>query len=200
MASEEFQRFTSSFLGDPSEAARDGLDLLALRQLVGPERQQAEEILLQRLAAGDSRAAVGLGELGSQQAAATLKHFLQLSETGQPIGAGFLINIAVALWQIEQLPEALQRVAIILQQSPDATTRMEAAQALRKFASPAARQALHAALADEDGLVRYHAARSLLVLAGKLTNEFDMPPLALKMMSNNPADRQPAVAELSTLV
>jgi HEAT repeat protein len=200
MASENFQRFTNSFLGDPGEAARDGLDIAALRQLEGLERQQAEELLLQRLATGDSRAAVGLGELGSHQAAPTLKRLLQLSETGQPIGPSYIINVAVALWQIEQFPGSMQRVAEILKQSPNATVRMEAAQALRKFSSPPATAALKAALSDEDGLVRYHAARSLLALAGKLTDEFDMPPLALKMMSNNPAERQPAAAELNTLI
>ncbi len=200
MASKEFQRFTKSFLGDPSEAARDGLDIPALRQLAGAERQQAEALLLQQLAAGDSRAVVGLGELGSRQAVASLKHFLQLSEAGQPIGAGLLIAVSVALWQIEQFPEAVQHVVTILKQAPDWTTRMEAVQALGKFPNPAARQALKDALSDENGLVRYHAARSLLTLAGKLTNELDMPPLAIKVMSNNPAERQQATAELEALV
>ena len=77
---------------------------------------------------------------------------------------------------------------------------MEAAQALRNFSAPSAIQALKAALADEDGLVRYHAARSLLALAGQLPDEFTTPPLAIKMMSPNAADRQQAAAELNTLL
>ena len=114
MASEAYQRFADSFLGDPSAAARDGLDIAALRQLTGSDRQQAEDLLLQSLAGGDSRAAVGLGELGSPRAADMLKQFLQLYDAGQPIGPGVVINVAVALWQIEQYPEAVQRVVTIL--------------------------------------------------------------------------------------
>ncbi len=200
MASEEFQHFADSFLGDPTAAARDGLDLAALRQLTGTERQQAEDLLLKSLAAGDSRGAVGLGELGSRRATDTLKYFLQLSDAGQPIGPGFVINVSVALWQIERNPEAVHRVAAILKQAPDSMVRTEAAQALRKFSDLSAIAALKAALSDEEGLVRYHAARSLLALAGQLPDELAMPPLALKMMRPDPADRQAAAAELSALL
>lgn len=200
MTSEAYQRFADSFLGDPSAAARDGLDLAALRQLTGAERQQAEELLVQRLAAGDSRGAVGLGEIGSTRATDLLQHYLNLSDAGQPIGPGFSLNVAVALWQINQDPNAVQRVIAILQHTPDSFVRMEAAQALRKFSTSAAIQALQAALTDDDGLVRYHAARSLLALAGQLPDEFATPPLAIKMMSPNAADRQQAAAELNALL
>lgn len=198
MASRNFQRFVESFLGDPAAAAHDGLDLQVLHHLLPEERAQAEAMLLERLTLDDSRAAVGLGELGTQAAIAPLRALLeQAGGLANTVAGSFLVDVALALWKLNQEPDALLHIRNVLTQSSLPTVRMSAAIALKQLRCQGAAEALRAALHDESGLVRNHAARSLLGLHGLWTDEFESPPLALQVMSSDPAVRDRALAELT---
>lgn len=198
MASRNFQRFVESFLGDPAAAAHDGLDLQVLHHLLPEERAQAEKLLLERLSLEDSRAIVGLGELGSQTAIAPLRALLpDAVGLAATVSGSVLVELALALWKLEQDPASLTHICAVLTQPTLPTVRMSAAIALRHLRCHGAAEALQAALHDESGLVRNHAARSLLMLHGLWVDEFESPPLALQVMSADPTVRDRAIADLT---
>ncbi len=100
--------------------------------------------------------------------------------------------------EIERFPESLQNVANVLTQSPHSNVRKDAAMALRHFSCQETVRILKDALNDEDSLVRYHAARSLLAIHGLLPDVYDTPASAIKVMSEN-TDQQ-GVEELNKLL
>jgi HEAT repeat protein len=208
MTSKNFQRFVNSFFGDPRAAWRDGLDLPALRELEPKERAQAEHMLLNKLDAGsrDPRIVRGLGELGSARAAAGLEALLpspgemERIQRWYPGFAPLVVHTAVALWRIERYTSALRYVTDVLAQLPHSFERMEAAIALRHFRCAEAVQALKRALHDQDKLVRNHVVKSLLAMHDLLPSEFESPPLAIKIMSDDASLRQEAVAELESFL
>jgi hypothetical protein len=108
MASAAFERFRFSFFDDP-DSPRNGLDIKALAVLGGEERSRAEDMLLQYLL--DTRAAIGLGALGSRRAEPAL---VQLFDAEQGSGRSAQIYLATALWQIRPDPRWLKAVIEVL--------------------------------------------------------------------------------------
>lgn len=208
MPAKNWERFINSFFGHPRIAWRDGLNLPALREMEPDERAQAEQLLLDKLEAGsrDPRIVQGLGELACARAVGGLEALLpspdemQRVERWHPGFASLVVHSAVALWRIERYPDAPRYVTAVLERLPHDFERMEAAIALRRLRCAEAVQALKRAWRDPDKLVRYHAVRSLLALHDLLPNEFESPPLALKMMSDDASVRQEAVAELERVL
>ena len=161
MASATFERFRFSFFED-IDSARSGLDLEALQSLVCEERVRAEEMLFNYLP--DMRGVIGLGELHSKRAETAIAKLLEAEE-----GSEFKYAIpflAKALWQIRPDPSWLKAVLQVLVPAGRENDRRHAAEALKAFHDPAAVSALIKALDDPAGLMRHHAARSLLAIHG----------------------------------
>jgi hypothetical protein len=195
VASAAFARFRFSFFEDPG-SVRDGLDTRTLAALVGDERGSAEDMLLAALP--DSRAIIGLGVLRSRRAAPRLiplflaewhRHLDAKAAHDEYWNSYKLTWLATSLWQIE--PDARWRDAIadVLLSGGEWTGRQMAAQALYDVRDPATVGPLVRALDDEEGLVRYHAARALLAMHGLPADLLDPPQMIVRMMSEDAARR-----------
>jgi hypothetical protein len=190
-----FERFRFSFFED-TDSARQGLDVAALAELEGDDRARAEDMLIEYLP--DRRGVIGLGVLRSRRAESELKALFEAEQRAQraygedwsPYG---LIDLAKALWQIRRDPRWPASVAAVLASSADPIQRETAAQALCDVNEPAVIKALAAALDDPEPLVRYHAARGLLiihrVLPDMATPAVDPSHMTYRVMSQDPARR-----------
>ena len=179
MASAAFERFRFSFFED-LDSPRNGLDVKALAALEGEELSRAEDMLLQYLP--DTRAAIGLGALGSRRAEPAL---VQLFEAGQSSDSSGRIYLAKALWQIRPNPRWLEAVIDVLASAGEPMQRLTAAEALYHFRDPATVGALVKSLDDPEGLVRHHAARGLLALHGLPDNSNDPQHMMYRVMSSD---------------
>jgi hypothetical protein len=191
-----FERFRFSFFEDQN-SARDGLDLASLGELTAEERVQAEDMLMAYLP--DSRGVIGLGELGSRRAEPQLKALFEAEQAERladptvwyPYG---LIDLARALWQIDRDPRWPASIIPILNVANDPIERETAAEALCDVKDPAVVTALKAALDDPEPLVRYHAARGLLIIHSVLP-EKALPPadtghMMYRVMAEDPVRRE----------
>jgi HEAT repeats len=191
-----FERFRFGFFEDPT-SARDRLDTAALAELKGEERDRAEKMLLDYLP--DARGVIGLGLLRSARAVPRLVQLFD-AELLEKIAArstpgGFwasdqLVYLAKALWQISPNPRWPAAMIDVLASGDDGTQRELAAQALYGICDPAAVQPLIRALDDDDSLVRYHAARGLLVIHGLPAEPDGMESMVYRIMSNKIARRE----------
>nr|MDO8079258.1 HEAT repeat domain-containing protein [Candidatus Freyarchaeota archaeon] len=155
-----WERFYNSFFGDPYWAWHDGLDFDALHQLSPEEKEKAEELFLERVNENDTRAAVGLGELRSKKAVPRLRELLDKARGRE------LVDIAVALGEIEGDKSYAKYIIHVLKNDSWWYDRLWAARHLREFDSPEVVEALFEAVKDPDYLVRNHACESLLYLHG----------------------------------
>jgi PBS lyase HEAT-like repeat len=179
MASPAFERFRFSFFEDP-DSPRNGLDMKALAALEGEELSRAEDMLLRYLP--DTRAAIGLGALGSRRAEPAL---LQLFEAERGSESSEQIYLAKALWQIRPDPRWLVAVIDVLTSAGEPMRRLTAAETLYHFRDPATVGALVKSLDDPEGLVRHHAARGLFALHGLPDNSNDPQHMMYRVMSND---------------
>jgi hypothetical protein len=170
--SAEFQRFQQSFFED-SNSARDGLDEPALAALQGSERAAAEEMLIAFLP--DARGIIGLGILRSKKTAPQLQALFDgelrawraaLQKRDLDTTPNKLIYLAKTLWLINPQRAYLDALAEILKLADFEMQRHSAAEAFFVFRDPAAVPALVKALDDQDELVRFAAAQSLLAIHG----------------------------------
>jgi hypothetical protein len=197
-----FERFKYSFFADPT-SARDGLDMAALTALAGDEREEAETLLLAFLP--DARAVIGLGALRSHKAEAELvklfdtERKLQLEARHdtrmQPGGShewypSMMFYLAHALWRIHPDPRWPQAVIEAFSSARDWVFRHEAILALDGVNEPVAGQALLSALDDAEPLVRYAAARGLLMLHGLPPQPTDPQAMTIRVMSKDAARRE----------
>lgn len=185
-----FERFRWSFFDD-IDSARQGLDTAALAALDGEERRRAEDMLLRLLP--DTRGVIGLGVLRCRRAEPAL---VQLLLAGHEANGSGLIYLLAALWRIR--PDARWRdMAIeVLDRSLDPIRRMNAAVALRDFRDPMVALGLAQALDDPDGLVRHHAARSLLALHGCCDETDDPRHMIYGVMTDDMARREVAKGDI----
>ncbi|HVU10496.1 MAG TPA: hypothetical protein VHD90_04425 [Phototrophicaceae bacterium] len=191
--SADLDRFLqSNFFGNPFNAWHDGLDTHLLTALQGEDRLKAEEILLKALP--DHRAVAGLGELRSQKAIEPLRQLINSSVSKEA---------AVALKKITGESSGLDSlIASLKNRSLFWSDRMDAAIALHHFRDEKAVNALLDALDDPEGLVRNHAAESLLILYGQI--DADTPGIMLpsavtiRIMRDN--ERAAAAEELRQMV
>jgi hypothetical protein len=172
-------------------AWHDGLDTQSLASLAGEEREEAERLLTEALDSGDYRPAAGLAALRSKNAAAKLKK--QLPEV---VGSQ-RIETARALWQIEKYPPAVDALLDELERGAFWGERLDASKYLRDMKTPRVVAALWRALDDPEGLVRHHAAVSLLVMYGlQAEDEWDDQQLTIDIMSDEKEKQEEAVAAL----
>lgn len=191
-----FERFYRSYLSTDSKDQyytwHEGVDAEALKRLSGQERDEAERLLLEAVAKnGDGRAVVGLGLLRSQKAVEPLKKLLQ--EKGR-------VDAAQALWRIEGFPGAEDYILTTLRDTTtNKSTRIDTCSTLWEFKTPKTSQALQEAVKnDPEYLVRYNAARALLVIHGYAWQTADKHLSRLaQQLSRAPAD---AARELDALI
>jgi hypothetical protein len=194
MASAAFERFRFSFFEDEM-SARDGLDTRALAELKGEEVTRAEDMLIGFLP--DTRGVIGLGILRSRRAEPQLAKFFEAEQRGwraaKAAGEEFwsthgLVYLAKALWRIRPDPRWRDAMIDVLGAAED-WKRQPAVQALCDVCDPVAVQALIKALDDTEPLVRYHAARGLLLIHGLPTDYKDPAHMMYRVMSKDAARR-----------
>lgn len=108
MTSEDFKLFQESFFPRSWVAYKEGPDVGALLRLQGEEREKAEEMLLESLTHHHPWAPMGLGELRSQKASLPLKSLLNQAR-GET-----LVEVAMALWKIEEYPQSRDYIIAVL--------------------------------------------------------------------------------------
>jgi hypothetical protein len=199
MASAAFERFRFSFFEDEM-SARDGLDTRALAELRGEEVSRAEDMLIGFLP--DTRGVIGLGILRSRRAEPQLMRFFEAEQRGwrrakaqgKANGEEFwsthgLVYLAKALWRIRPDPRWRDAMIDVLGATED-WKRQPAVQALCDVCDPVAVQALIKALDDIEPLVRYHAARGLLLIHGLPVDTRDPAHMMYRVMSKDAARRE----------
>jgi HEAT repeat protein len=201
-----FEKFRFSFFEDP-DAARDQLVTAPLLELRGEERALAEQMLLDFLP--DGRAIIGLGLLRSQRAKPRLLEIFG-AERIKAVGLYAtresevtlldLIWSAQALWRIQPSPSYAEALIENLGASANDMDRSEAAAALEEMPIPEVDSALLGFLDDRDSLVRYHVARSLLLIHGQTPNDFDAHSVMARIGSNDPARRGSGKRDLLAVV
>jgi HEAT repeats len=194
MASAAFERFRFSFLEDQM-SARDGLDTLALAELEGEEVTRAEDMLIGFLP--DARGVIGLGILRSCRAEPELTQLFEAERQAQIEAKAAndefwptdgLVYLAKALWRIRPDPRWRDAMIDVLGSAED-WKRQTAVEALCDVCDPVNVQALTRALDDAEPLVRYHAARGLLIIHGLPADSRDPAHMMYRVMSKDPARR-----------
>lgn len=153
------QRFLESVTAPLTRMNLEDYDLGALRNVEPEERAAVEDVLADRLAAGDGRAASALAELASPRATQILKQGLALA-----VPRAARVATARALGQLGD--DAGEAPLVDVLEHGDAFERKMAANGLRYFHSAAAEAALIKAMGDVDAGVRGNAFGSLVVARG----------------------------------
>lgn len=193
MNSKAFEEFKGSYFSFD----RDGPNTDLLLELEGDERLAAENDLLAAVSRRDSWAAViGLGVLRSKRASEPLKElFYSLEEESK-------VDLALALWRIEEWPEAIDEFARVLRKRPGSVwggnsdedafewmVRLDVAVALREVRNLKSVKLLLEALDDPSDLVRSNAVTSLAVMYGPFPV---VSSYAMAIMSDEPTKRNAA--------
>jgi hypothetical protein len=195
MAAAAFERFRFSFF-EGQTSARDGLDTRALAELEGEEAARAEDLLIGFLP--DARGVIGLGILRSRRAEPELTQLFEAEQRAlieaRAMGDEFcatdgLVYLAKALWRIRPDPRWRDAMIDVLGSAGD-WKRQTAAEALCDVCDPVAVQALIKALDDAEPLVRYHAARGLLLIHGLPADSRDPAHMMYRLMSKDSARRE----------
>jgi HEAT repeat protein len=152
-----FQRFQASF-DAPGRAFLDQLDTAALLALQEPERTEAEDILLQALAADDPRVVRALRDLRSTRAIAPLRAALARTRHGR-----MRVAVARGLYELAHDRSAVSAIVDVLRHG-DRSSRETAASVLRVLPVADVQPALLDALSDGDASVRGLATSSLYAL------------------------------------
>jgi HEAT repeat protein len=170
--SDPFRKFHASLQdADP----RDGLqiDTEALKSLSGAEFLEAEEILMGMIEVWGGEVLEALAEIKSQRAAVKLKRLIK------DAGGITAVEMALALWRIEEWPKAQEVLIDVLEgrskyfpeavdlEDFEASGRADAARALAHIPGEKSEAALNRAMDDPDRMVRYWAEISLNVLTGR---------------------------------
>ena len=152
-----------AIFGDPYLVWHDGADFTALNATAGPDRELAERMLLVGLRAGDDLAAQGIRELRLLSAVPALEQ--AAAHTGEP---QLRVRAAEALLALTGQQHWAATIAAVLDSPEFWGVRIRAAIALREFLpTPELTACLVRAVQDDEYLVRYHAATTLLVQAGR---------------------------------
>jgi hypothetical protein len=196
-AFEDFQRVYFREERDP----REGTPTHLLLRLQGDERIEAENQLIAALEKGDSWAITSLGAARCKLAAEPLKKLFARPYDENKDFSDSKVNIALALWRIEQFSQAFDEIVRVLRKRPEDIDedgedfsfnhfeRMDAAIALREFRTPESIEELIRALDDPFNLVRCHAAESLGMMCGPYPVIQDY---SIGVMSKDPVKRATA--------
>lgn len=158
----DWTAYRLGIFGDPYLVWHDGADFTALHATVGPDRELAARMLLVGLREGDDLAAQGIRELGLLSAVPDLE---QAAHSG---AAQLRVRAAEALLALTGQQEWAATIAAVLDSPEFWGVRIRAAIALREFRPTTELTAcLVRAVQDDEYLVRYHAATTMLVHAGR---------------------------------
>lgn len=145
----------------------DNFDMDSFDLLQGIEREQALEMILGQLVAGDARAARALAQIGDFRYIVQLKNALSASEDEMRV------EIARALNQLGA-SDGMQTVILEVLRSLEPSDRVSAAYALAEFRSMESYIALLETIrSDRENEVRTAAAISLMLLSGIMSNPLD---------------------------
>jgi hypothetical protein len=152
------RRFLDSLDAPLGPRTFDQLDLAALEQLRGPERDEAIDAMLERLERRpNGRLADALVVAGATRAVEPLRRSL-----AREMGAATRVAVARALAQLAGPGDEVAVVCDVLAHSPQWSERAMAASALRHFPGATAEEALWEGLSDADPVVRFNAFDALL--------------------------------------
>ncbi len=195
MPTHEFEQFYESCFGDSFGIVRDGVNEKAILTLQGKEREEAERLLLKSLATDKdtySRPIIALGLLRSKKAVEPLKKRLV---TASDIDR---IQIALALFRIENYPEAGQIVVdCIKENKPDKMAQWLAAEVLPHFGKT--NQVIQALLElmAEDNEIGHSATSSLRTM---FIDDESVRNLLGQILLNNHDVRNPEFVNRAKLV
>ena len=142
------------------EQWHDGITTWMLKELTEEERDAAEQILIYSLKQGGMWATEGLATINSKKAIPVLKDMLKDS-----IGA-LRMRIMDALEKIERSGEYVESLIEEFRTCTYWGDKLEAAMMLRHYPTEEVVDALYEGILQEDYLVRYHSAESLLKIHG----------------------------------
>ena len=196
----EWERWRRAVFGDPYQVWNDGPDFTALLAAVRAEPRAVERMLRAGLLAGDPLAAHALAHLATEgRAPADAVSYLRTA-LGRADGT-FRIRVAEALYVLTRDPSWARPIAGLLTGATSETVRLDAAIALAAF-PPNGRlvEALTAAVRDPEYLVRYHAANTLLRLAGDRRSIDGHPALLHKITDGGEGSWRAAADELAARI
>jgi HEAT repeat protein len=169
--------------GDPYLVWHDGPDFTGLIARCRANPAGVWATLQIGLAASDPLAAQSVTALAREgltpaEAEAALRHALPAAE------GAFRVRIAQALGVITDRQEWAEEILPVLAGAGPWGPRIDAATVLAEFTpTPQLVEALAAAVQDEEYLVRYHAADTLLIYSGRVGDVSRYPALFRKIMS-----------------
>ncbi|NVM02467.1 MAG: HEAT repeat domain-containing protein [Candidatus Helarchaeota archaeon] len=159
--SSEWHRFMYEFFERSAyEQWHDGVNPNVVLDLVGEEREEAENMLIESVQKGGMWPTDGLAALKSKKALPILKK--KLNNAPPPTN----VRIAEAIEEIEGSGEYVSVIIDELLTGGSPYDRLEAAMVLRKFPTQEAIIALFKGVLDPDYLVRNHSSESLLAIHG----------------------------------
>ncbi|MBD3407567.1 MAG: hypothetical protein GF411_15730 [Candidatus Lokiarchaeota archaeon] len=158
--SKEWKRFTEEYFGKSRMEYDGGIDISTVTFLNGEERKKAEDLLIKAMIDGGYYPIIGLRELKSKKAIPVMK---QLLSEIDPIRG---IEIAISLNELEGTTEYISYILNFLSEDYHWTIRRTAARRLALYGTPSVTKALYSTLKDNEYLVRYAAAESLLLIHG----------------------------------
>ncbi|MFX1520525.1 MAG: HEAT repeat domain-containing protein [Promethearchaeota archaeon] len=149
----------------------DGITPEVVLYLKGEELVEAEDMLIDSVKKGDMWPTKGLAVMKSKKAIPVLKEMFKKS----PLI--LQIRIADALEAIEGKGEQIPFLIDCLHGKGSGYERLEVAIALRKYPSEQTIDALYKGILDENYLIRYHCAESLLFIHDIKTGISSLPEI-----------------------
>jgi hypothetical protein len=181
--SDEWVTWRRLVFGDPYLVWHDGPDFAGLLVRYRADPDGVWRLLRLGLAAGDLLAPQSLTALADEGLTPT--GAADELRAALPAAAdGFRVRIAQALRTITGSQEWAVAILPVLAGNGHWGPRIDAATVLAEFApTPELADALAAAVQDEEYLVRYHAADTLLIFSGRAGDVSRFPALFRKIMS-----------------
>lgn len=154
--------------GEPYMVWHDGPDFSLLREAWTREPDALLEQLFSGMAEGDALAARSLSELEPAPVGAAATRVIEVLKTHAPTAPpSARVQIGLTLYKLTGDPRWSEPIVRVLDGALHWSDRIDAAIALREVpATPEFRAALLRNVEDDDYLVRYHSATTLLRWAG----------------------------------
>jgi hypothetical protein len=167
MTETSWEAFRLVAFGEPYMVWHDGPDFAALRDQWRTEPELVERMLLEGLATSDDLAPQAIGELHDIAGDAAARFEAALRERLPGSSGSQRVRIAESLRAYTATDEWDQHVADSLAEPSFWSERIQAAMALRRAKpTPELIAVLEQGVQDEEYLVRYHSANSLLSFSG----------------------------------
>jgi hypothetical protein len=197
---DEYAQWRQSLFGSPYEVWHDGATFNRLIEAARSDVDSVSRMLRAGIGEHDPVAATSLNVLAAERLAPADAEDL-LREAAGPAKGTVLVHIAVALYTITGDPVWGGRIASVLTGDDVWSDRIDAAMALAQFPPiPPLIHALAIGVRDDDYLVRYHSASTLLHYGGR-GSVSDYPHYFQRICTpSDPASRQAVADELVALL